>query len=344
MKKYRFLILLFVLLLWPKYGVNAVTLSEQYDDWVASCSTIEQLKEQQLEDIIKLLEDDDIKDRVNRLLESESDLEAEIELVTKAICYEPIGEDRKLIGAIHLYHSLLTYAKEIEISKDGKFKTLSITLDDNRFHQLDGMLDKSKKQVHIEHFHSFSASLEFLELELEKLEAKREVMEQPSFKVKQFLKDFADRLYRVIQSPVDKAFSVMLSYLEGEAEKDHQIFRSETSYPGGYFDFEFSIIEVNAGTVKQELMKEYYPTLQTFKMLKRWEAVTYLDSEIVYPKELVEEEKNWNKLAEGLLENNRKGASTEIYNFIGTGIKSYLSDEDIEILIRNVENIEKLMH
>src|SRR5699024_1150811 len=112
----------------------------------------------------------------------------------------------------------------------------------------------------------------------------------------------AENSYKVIQNPVEKALSIILSYLEGQAEKEREIFRKEASLSSLSFNVELSIIEVDGGTRNQELMKEYYPTTHFLTILKRWEAVTHILPDLNYPEEAIDKE-DWNEVAERLMGN-----------------------------------------
>lgn len=340
MKRIGVFILLFVLLLWPDSNGHAAVILEQYNDWI-DCSKLDQSEKQELDEIIELLENDQMKDRMNGLLDSKKQLEVETKLVEKSVCYEPIGENTEVIGAFNLYHSLLTYAQGI--NKGEKFKELSIELGEHDIHLLDATLDKSKKKIHIDHFYSSWSGNAFLGLEVKEAEAALEKLDNTPI-VAQLTLDIAERIYRVIQNPVDKALSIMLSYLEGEAEKEREIFRKEASLPTLSFELELSIIEVDAGTRDQELMKEYYPTRQFLTILKRWEAITHILPDLEYPEVAIEKE-NWNEVTEELMEHRGKFKieEFELYEFVLTGIRSYLTDEEIETLKSKIDNIEKLM-
>lgn len=329
----------------PVYEADAAIILEQYDDWIAGCSKLNKSEKKELDEIIELLEKDKVKDRMNGLLNSKKQLEAETKLVEKSICYEPIEENREIIGAFNLYHSLLTYAQGIEKKKDEKFKELSIIdLREHDIYRLDAVLDKSGKKIHIDHLYTSWSGYAILDFDSREMEAGMEKLEDNTSIVVQLILEVAERIYQVIQNPVNKALSIMLSYLEGEAEKERDIFKREAVLPTLSFEFELSIIEVDAGTKDQELMKEYYPTRQFFTILKRWEAVTHILPDLEYPEAAIEKE-NWNEVAEELmgLRSEFKMEAFDLYEFVLTGIRSYLTDEESAELIGKVDNIEKVM-
>src|SRR5699024_2752527 len=105
----------------------------------------------------------------------------------------------------------------------------------------------------IYHFYSSWSGNAFLDFERREVEAGLKKFEDNTSIVEQLTLDVADRIYRVIQNPIDKALSIILSYLEGEAEKERKFFRKDASLPTISFRFELSLIEVDAGTKDQEL-------------------------------------------------------------------------------------------
>ena len=338
--------MLFIILLWPDFEADAAR-PEQYDDWIAGCSNLDEIEKQELDEIIELFENEEVKkieNRINGLLDSKKQLEMEKNLAEKSICYAPIGESYAFTGAFNLYHSLLTYAEEIEKSKDGKITELSVKLTEDEVHQLDAILDRSGKEIHIDHFYSNYAGTAFLDLENRKKESELKKSDDLTSIVSVLTLDIAERTYQVIQNPVEKALSVILSYFEREAEKEHEIFRKEASLPSMSYDLELSIIEVDAGTGSQELMKEYYPTKQFLNILKRWEAVTHIAPQLKYPEEAIEKG-DWNDVAEKMMKYGKKFKSEEIdlHDFIISGSSSYLTNEESEELIRKVDDIERVM-
>jgi len=343
-KKISLFTLLFIHLLWPVSKADAAILLEEFDDWIADCAKLNKSEKKELDKITELLEENRVKDRMNGLLESKAQLDTESKLVAKAVCYESIGENAETVGAFNLYHSLLIYAQEIDKKNSGEFKELSIELGRNGLHQLDAVLDKSEKKIQIDHFYSGMSGHAFLDSEMKEAEAKLEKLEDKTSIVAQLTLDFANRIYRIIQNPIEKALSIILSYLEGEAEKERTIFRKNASLPTMSFTFELSLIEVDAGTKNQELMKQYYPTKLTLNILKRWEAVTHILPTLGYPKAAIEKE-NWNEVAEELMEyrSDFKMEELDLYDFILRGEGSYLTDEEREELIRKVDNIEDVM-
>lgn len=344
MKKINLFILLFILLLWPVSKADAAILFEEFDDWIADCAKLNKSEKEELDKIIELIEKDRVKNRMNGLLDSKEKLETETKLVAKAVCYESIEENPAAVGAFNLYHSLLTYVQEIDKKNSGEFKELSIDLGRNGLHQLDAVLDKSKKKIHIDHFYSSLSGSAFLESEIRESEEKLNKHEDDTSIVAQLTLDLANRIYRVIQNPIDKALSVILSYLEGEAEKERIIFRNNASLPIMSFTFELSLIEVDAGTKDQDLMKQYYPTRNSLTILKRWEAVTHILPTLGYPKEAIEKA-NWNEVAEELMEHRSdlKREAINLYEFILSGNINYLTDEEREEIIRKVDSIEDVM-
>ena len=336
--------MLFIHLLWPVSKADAAILLEEFDDWIADCAKLNKSEKKELDKITELLEENRVKDRMNGLLESKAQLDTESKLVAKAVCYESIGENAETVGAFNLYHSLLIYAQEIDKKNSGEFKELSIELGRNGLHQLDAVLDKSEKKIQIDHFYSGMSGHAFLDSEMKEAEAKLEKLEDKTSIVAQLTLDFANRIYRIIQNPIEKALSIILSYLEGEAEKERTIFRKNASLPTMSFTFELSLIEVDAGTKNQELMKQYYPTKLTLNILKRWEAVTHILPTLGYPKTAIEKE-NWNEVVEQLMEyrSDFKKEAFDLYEFVLDGERSYLTDEEREELIRKVDNIEKVM-
>ena len=344
MKKIGLFTLLFILLLGPVSKADAAIILEQFDDWIVGCAKLDKSEKKELDKIIELLEKDQVKDRMNGLLDSKEQLETETKLVEKAVCYESIEKNPEAIGAFNLYYSLLTYAQKIDKKNSGEFKELSIELGGNDIHQLDAVLDKSEKKIHIDHFYSSWSGNAFLDFERREVEAGLKKFEDNTSIVAQLTLDVADRIYRVIQTPIDKALSIILSYLEGEAEKERKFFRKDASLPTISFRFELSLIEVDAGTKDQELMKQYYPTRKSLTILKRWEAVTHILPTLGYPKAAIEKE-NWNEVAEELMEyrSDFKIEEFDLYEFVLGGEGSYLTDEEREELIRKVDNIEKVM-
>jgi len=223
-KKIGLFALLFILLLGPVSKADAAIILEQFDDWIVGCAKLDKSEKKELDKIIELLEKDQVKDRMNGLLDSKEQLETETKLVEKAVCYESIEKNPEAIGAFNLYYSLLTYAQKIDKKNSGEFKELSIELGRNGLHQLDAVLDKSEKKIQIDHFYSGMSGHAFLDSEMKEAEAKLEKLEDKTSIVAQLTLDFANRIYRIIQNPIEKALSIILSYLEGEAEKERTIF------------------------------------------------------------------------------------------------------------------------
>src|SRR5699024_10241993 len=136
---------------------------------------------------------------------------------------------------------LLTYAETIQ-DEGEKFKELSVELKSyDTIYMLDAVLSESGKKIHIDHFFSSMPGSAFLGLEVKEAENKLKKIEEgpPEFAIL-LTSGIADDAYKVIQNPVDKALSIILSYLEGQAEKEREIFRNEASLPALSYDTEFS--------------------------------------------------------------------------------------------------------
>src|SRR5699024_11862277 len=71
--------MLFIILLWPDFEADAAR-PEQYDDWIAGCSNLDEIEKQELDEIIELFENEEVKkieNRINGLLDSRKQLEME---------------------------------------------------------------------------------------------------------------------------------------------------------------------------------------------------------------------------------------------------------------------------
>ena len=70
MKKIGLFTLLFILLLGSVSKADAAIILEQFDDWIVGCAKLDKSEKKELDKIIELLEKDQVKDRMNGLLDS----------------------------------------------------------------------------------------------------------------------------------------------------------------------------------------------------------------------------------------------------------------------------------
>lgn len=60
MKQSGLFMMLFIILLWPDFEADAAR-PEQYDDWIAGCSNLDEIEKQELDEIIELFENEEAK-------------------------------------------------------------------------------------------------------------------------------------------------------------------------------------------------------------------------------------------------------------------------------------------
>lgn len=308
---------------------------------VLNCEHVNEEVKDYLTELLTLFQADDadkIKQRINQLMQSEEDIQTEKIMVSLASCYTRIDDDTELKGMFELYASFLTYVEKAQAKKQNEqVESFTIKQDELKsLYQLDAVFTESEDSLHIDHFYSWDAYSNSLQVDIEKhAKEKREMEENELGFIESIVSGISNQSYQFFQNPIEKVLAITDERGKEKIEQQHESYKDEARQPSGKYRFAVSMIGVNTGTKSQEFMTEYYPTHNTYGILERLENVHDVLPEIEYPRELVEQQK-WMELISEL---NRIEGETgidyhEVWNYINIGpqFKNISEEEFLEQL------------